>query len=67
MPLVLVTPQRWQKSISGLSGLKGSPRKRALREAARRLYPMSAATLFTADAILIGDWYLREGGKCESR
>lgn len=63
IPLVLVRPQVWQKGIAGVATLRGSDKKRGLREAAIRMYPHSAATLKTADAILIGDWFLRNGVK----
>ena len=61
IPLELVRPQEWQKGVAGVARLKGTARKRALKEAAARLFPTAKPTLATADAILIGDWHLRRG------
>lgn len=49
----LVRPQKWQKGLSGLSGLKDTQRKRALKEHACRLFPKLKPTLKTCDALLI--------------
>ena len=57
LSLHLVSPRTWQKGIPGLTGLQGSPRKRALKEHATRLYPKLKPTLNTCDAILIGHWF----------
>ena len=53
IPVELVRPQKWQGPLSGLKGLKGPPRKRALKEHAKILYPGLKITLANADALLI--------------
>jgi hypothetical protein len=53
---VLVRPQTWQKGVSGVQSTKGPERKRALKEAAARLYPNIKVTLTNADALLIADY-----------
>lgn len=53
IPFDLVRPQVWQKGLSGLKGLTGTERKRALKNHAVRLFPKLKITLATADAILI--------------
>ena len=53
---VLVRPQTWQKGVSGVQSTKGPERKRALKEAAARLYPDIKVTLTNADALLIADY-----------
>lgn len=53
-----ITPKNWQKGLSGLTKLKGSKRKQALRDTCRRLYPDLKPTLSTCDAILIMHQYL---------
>ena len=53
IPVDLVRPQKWQGGLSGLKGLKGAPRKRALKEHAKTLYPGLKVTLANADALLI--------------
>ena len=53
LPYRLVRPQVWQKGISGVAGLQGKDRKRALCAEARRLYPDLNPTLETCDAILL--------------
>ncbi len=52
----LVRPQEWQAGLSGVSKLKGSERKRALRTCASRLYPNVKCTLDNCDALLILDY-----------
>ena len=54
----LVAPKRWQAGLH-LKGLKGSERKRALRDNAFRLYPDLKPTLKTADAILLCDYFYK--------
>lgn len=49
----LVVPQRWQRNIPGLKGLKGDPRKRALKNHCARQFPNVKVTLSTCDALLI--------------
>lgn len=56
IPFKLVSPKRWQRDISGLAGLQGAARKRALKNEAVRRYPSLKPTLKTADAILIADY-----------
>ena len=56
---VLVRPQTWQKGVSGVQSTKGPERKRALKEAASRLYPNIKVTLTNADALLIADYGLK--------
>lgn len=56
---VLVRPQTWQKGVSGVQSTKGPERKRALKEAAARLYPNIKVTLTNADALLIADYGLK--------
>ena len=46
-------PKGWQAGLTGLRKLKGSERKRALRDHASRLFPELKPTLATADALLI--------------
>ena len=54
IPMELVRPQAWQKGLPGLQGLKGQPRKKALRDQASRLFPNTKGlTLKTCDALLI--------------
>lgn len=50
---VTVDPKVWQKGLTGLKGLEGPSRKRALKDHAFRLYPDLKPTLQTCDAILI--------------
>ena len=52
----MVTPQKWQKGLSGVDGLKGPDRKRALRAEAARRFPNIKTNLQTSDAILIADY-----------
>lgn len=53
---ILIRPQEWQKSIQGLSGLKGPERKRALRDYAAQQFPSIKVTLANADALLLAQW-----------
>lgn len=57
---VLVRPQVWQKGVSGVQSTKGPERKRALKEAAARLYPNIKVTLTNADALLIADYAAKQ-------
>ena len=55
----LVKPQVWQKGLQGLGKLRGSPRKRKLKDNAKRLYPkIKGLTLQTADALLLLDHWI---------
>jgi hypothetical protein len=56
---VLVKPQVWQKGLSGLQGIKGTERKKALKEHACRLYPDLKVTLANCDALLIAEYGAR--------
>lgn len=56
---ILVTPQVWQKGISGTTGKKGADRKRALRDEARRRFPAQKVTLDNCDALLILEYGVR--------
>ncbi len=59
IPLHLYRPQAWQKGLPGLQDLSGSPRKRKLRNHAKRLYPkLKGITLKTCDALLILNHHL---------
>ncbi len=54
---ILVRPQKWQKGIPGCGGgIKGTERKRALKEHAARLFPDLTVTLLTADALGIAHY-----------
>lgn len=55
IPFRLVRPQVWQSGYA-VKKLAGAARKRALKEAARALYPDGRVTLATADALLILDY-----------
>jgi hypothetical protein len=57
-PLVLVRPRVWQRSLSGLKGLSGHPRKRVLADHARRLIPGAKITVRNADAGLIAHYHI---------
>jgi crossover junction endodeoxyribonuclease RuvC len=56
IPYRLVKPQRWQTGISGVAGLKGAERKRALCAEARRRHPDIKVTMMTCDSILLADF-----------
>lgn len=60
IPVDLVRPQKWQAGIPGLKGKSGAPRKRLLKEHAKKLHPGLKVTLATADALLILDYHLRK-------
>lgn len=60
--LVEVRPQDWQKGYVPAK-LKGPERKRALKDAAQKLYPKLKCTLLNADALLILDYARRMEGK----
>lgn len=58
----LLRPQTWQKGLKGLSSKMGyTDRKRMLKDNAVRLYPDLKITNATADALLIGDYWRRDG------
>ena len=57
---VHVSPQKWQKYYGKLPKEKKS-RKHKLKQLAFDLYPGAKNTLATADAILIGHYYLNLG------
>ncbi len=57
-PLVLIRPRVWQRSLSGLKGLSGHPRKRILADHARRLIPGAKITVRNADAALLANHFL---------
>lgn len=59
IPVFLVTPQRWQKDLR-LPKSGGVERKRLLKERALKVFPGQPVTLATADALLLGDWAVRE-------
>lgn len=60
IPFITVRPQEWQKYYGALPKLKKS-RKHKLKQLAFELYPEAKNTLATADAILIGHYYLNLG------
>lgn len=56
VPVVLVTPQKWQKALSlgdSTTYATKSEWKNHLKAAAQRFYPAQTVTLKTADALLI--------------
>ncbi len=62
LPCHLVSPKTWQKGLQGLQKTSGAQRKRLLKDHATRLYPDLGkdVTLATADAVLIGHWFINE-------
>jgi len=60
IPTVHVRPQVWQKYYGKLPKEKKS-RKHKLKDLAYELYPGAKNTLATADAVLIGHYYLNLG------
>lgn len=58
IPLRLVRPQKWQAGLA-LGKTKGVERKRALKDAASRIYPNLKCTLANSDALLILDYARR--------
>lgn len=62
IPLILVTPQAWMKTLSiGTSkGLSKTEWKNKLKQEAQRLFPDKKITLKTADALLILSWARRQ-------
>jgi hypothetical protein len=52
IPIDFVSPRKWQSKFTGLKGLTGAKRKKALRDHAHTLYPLLKPTLKTADALL---------------
>ena len=63
IPVELISPRKWQKGLSGLKGLTGSPRKRVLRDIACRKYPLLKPTLKTCDALLMADYHFNSNPK----
>lgn len=57
IPVEFISPRKWQSKFTGLKGLTGGPRKRALRDHAARLYPLLKPTLKTADALLMAHYH----------
>ena len=57
IPIHLISPRKWQAGFSGLKGLSGTARKRALKDHAHRLYPTLKPTLRTADALLMAHYF----------
>ena len=53
IPLHFLRPQAWQKGFGGLKGLTGYPRKKALADHAKRLFPNTKITVPVADSLLI--------------
>ena len=60
IPFQQVSPQKWQKYYGKLPKEKKS-RKHKLKQLAFDLYPGAKNTLATADAILIGHYYINLG------
>ena len=62
-PLHFVRPTVWQTGLSGVRGVQGAAKKRALRDHAVRLYPETKGiTLKTADAVLIYEYAKKQKG-----
>ena len=57
IPVVQVAPQTWQKALGALPKEKPD-RKRAIKEAMARRFPLLAVTLKTADALGLLCWAL---------
>jgi len=57
IPVHLLSPRKWQAGFTGLKGLSGTIRKRALKDHAHRLYPTLKPTLRTADALLMAHYF----------
>jgi hypothetical protein len=55
IPVEFVSPKKWQSKLTGLKGLQGASRKRALKDHALRLYPtlLPKPSLKTCDALLM--------------
>jgi len=60
IPVEYISPKKWSAPLTGLKGLTGAPRKRALRDHASRLYPLLKPTLKTCDALLIAHFYFTQ-------
>jgi hypothetical protein len=60
---LVVRPQEWQAGIPGLTGKKGTERKRALRAEAVRRFPTVKVTLDNCDALLLADYCRRIEGR----
>ena len=65
IPVEFVSPKRWQSKFTGLKGLQGAPRKRALKDHACRLYPtlLPKPTLRTCDALLMAHYFFTHSNK----
>ena len=60
----LLRPQTWQKGLSGLKPKMGyTDRKRMLKDNAIRLYPSLKITNANADAVLIMNYWDRDGNR----
>ncbi len=60
IPVDYVSPKKWSAPLTGLKGLTGAARKRALRDHASRLYPLLKPTLKTCDALLLAHFYFNK-------
>ena len=62
LPCHLVPPKTWQKGLPNLKRSSTAQRKRILKDHATRLYPdiSSDITLKTADAVLIGHFFVNK-------
>lgn len=58
IPYEMVTPQKWQKALGCLSGGDKNVTKRRAQE----LFPQVKVTHWNADAILISEYGVRQGG-----
>lgn len=63
IPFEGVAPQTWQKGLGIAKGTKGPDRKRALVSIARQRFPLSNATLWTADALLLAEYGWKQWGR----
>jgi len=65
IPVEFVSPKKWQSKFTGLKGLQGAPRKRALKDHACRLYPtlLPKPTLRTCDALLMAHHFFTHSNK----
>lgn len=63
LPVILVTPQQWQKRLGvGTKGaLSTTEWKNKLKSEAQRRYPHLKITLKTADAVLLLDYAIHRG------
>lgn len=60
IPYEEVSPRVWQKGLPNVDKLKGTQRKRKLKEIAVQRFPQLKPTLKTADAILICEYGKRK-------